>query len=156
MNRLLWRHAEAHEGSPDLSRELTPRGRRQATRMAAWLQAHGPDRPIVIVSPARRTVQTADALGTPYQIDERLAPDADLSVHLAAAGWGGREERDEEERSVILVGHQPTLGRLASLLLAGIEQDWSVKKGGVWWFQRRLRNERPQVVLRAMVTAEMV
>lgn len=156
MNLLLWRHAEAHEGSPDLARELTPRGRRQARQMGAWLREHGPQEPIVIVSPAQRTLQTADALGRAYQVDERIAPDADLSLHLAAAGWGAREERDGSlERSVVLVGHQPTLGRLASLLLSGIEQDWSVKKGAVWWLQRRRRAERTQVILRAVLPAEL-
>jgi phosphohistidine phosphatase len=37
MDLILWRHAEAEEGGPDLERKLTPKGRKQAKRVAAWL-----------------------------------------------------------------------------------------------------------------------
>ncbi|HCL86559.1 MAG TPA: histidine phosphatase family protein, partial [Comamonadaceae bacterium] len=40
MDLILWRHAEAIEardGEDDLQRALTPRGEKQAARMAAWL-----------------------------------------------------------------------------------------------------------------------
>ena len=44
MDLILWRHAEAHEGQEgedDLLRRLTPRGEKQAARMAAWNGAVG-------------------------------------------------------------------------------------------------------------------
>ena len=44
MDLLLWRHAEAVDGTPDHLRELTPRGLKQARRMANWLDAHKPKR----------------------------------------------------------------------------------------------------------------
>lgn len=51
---------------------------------------------------------------------------------------------------MIIVGHQPALGRLASLLLAGSEADWTIKKGGIWWFTNRVRHDETQTVLRAV------
>ena len=42
MELIIWRHAEAEEGSPDMSRKLTARGRRQAARMAKWLNLRLP------------------------------------------------------------------------------------------------------------------
>jgi phosphohistidine phosphatase len=75
MNLILWRHAEAQDAVPDLARELTPRGRKQADRMAQWLRAQLPERHLVVVSPAQRTRQTADALGAEYRVDRHLAPD---------------------------------------------------------------------------------
>ena len=51
---------------------------------------------------------------------------------------------------VLIVGHQPTLGRVAARLLAGVDGDVSVKKAGVWWFQCRWRDGELQVVLRAV------
>jgi phosphohistidine phosphatase len=57
---------------------------------------------------------------------------------------------------VLLVGHQPTLGHLASLLLAGAEADWSIKKGAIWWFSKRSREGRDQTVLRAVINPEML
>ena len=49
MELILWRHADAEDGLPDLSRRLTPRGIKQAERMAAWLLQRLPGKFHVIV-----------------------------------------------------------------------------------------------------------
>lgn len=144
MDLILWRHAEAEDGSPDLERALTERGRKQAARMADWLTPRLPPDIRILASPAERTRQTAQALGRDYAVEPALAPGATAAEVLAAAGW------PEAARPVLIVGHQPTLGRIAARLLAGAEGDVSVKKAGVWWFQSRMRNGELQVVLRAV------
>ena len=172
MDLLLWRHAEAEDGFPDLQRPLTARGEKQAKHMAAWLKAQAPKPLRIIASPALRTQQTARALGLPFATDERLRPDAGVVDLLAAAGWpdGGETNREndrpaglpsdapasrgERQRAVLVVGHQPTLGRVAALLLAGQEADWSIKKGALWWFSNRVRAGETQTVLRAVIGAE--
>ncbi|MDX3904313.1 MAG: histidine phosphatase family protein [Pigmentiphaga sp.] len=150
MNLLLWRHAEAEDGQDDLQRALTRRGRKQAEAVAGWLRAHAPSDLLVMASPAVRTRQTADALGLDYAVVPDLAPDA-APVHvLAATGW------PLSPRPVLVVGHQPTLGRVASTLLAGQDLPWSLKKGGLWWLARRQRDEDFQVVVRAVVNPEFL
>jgi len=44
MDLILWRHAEAEDagGKPDLERNLTRHGRKQAARMAEWLKPRLP------------------------------------------------------------------------------------------------------------------
>lgn len=37
MDLILWRHAEAEDGSNDLARTLTRKGQQQTGQMAAWL-----------------------------------------------------------------------------------------------------------------------
>ena len=144
MDLILWRHAEAEEGLPDLARELTGRGRKQASRMADWLTPRLPPDVRILASPAVRTRQTAQALGREVEIDESLAPGASAEAVLAAAGW------PDAVHPVLIVGHQPTLGRVAARLHAGVDGDVSVKKAGVWWFQCRWRDGELQVVLRAV------
>ena len=144
MELILWRHAEAEEGPHDLERALTGRGRKQAARMADWLTPRLPPDIRILASPAVRTRQTAQALGRDYAVEPALAPGATAAAVLAAAGW------PEAAHPVLIVGHQPTLGRIAARLLAGAEGDVSVKKAGVWWFQCRMRNDELQVVLRAV------
>jgi len=56
----------------------------------------------------------------------------------------------------VLVGHQPTLGRTASLLLAGEAADWSVRKCAVWWISRRERAGSGETVLRAMMAPDLL
>ena len=150
MDLLLWRHAEAEEGEDDLKRRLTARGEKQAKAMAAWLRAHQPKDLRILVSPAVRTQQTAEALNMPFETHRKLGPDACVSELIAASGW------PDAKGAVLIVGHQPGLGRLASLLLGGQEADWSIKKGALWWISNRVRRGETQSVLRAMIPVELL
>lgn len=149
MDLLLWRHAEAVEGTPDHSRELTHRGIKQARKMAEWLDERRPKELRVLVSPTVRTRQTAQAFTESFEVVPALGPDGNVPDMLAACGW------PEGRGAVLLVGHQPGLGRLASLLLCGEEADWTIKKGALWWFTNRVRDGETQTVLRAAIPAEL-
>ncbi|MFG6433079.1 phosphohistidine phosphatase SixA [Roseateles sp. LYH14W] len=147
MDLILWRHAEAEiiaPGQDDLQRALTPKGERQARRMAAWLNHRLAATTRVLVSPALRCRQTADALGREVRIVPSLAPDAPIAALIEASRWPKASE------PVLICGHQPTLGQLAAQLLAGVEQDWAVKKGAVWWLRWRQRDGEPEVTLHAV------
>ena len=144
MDIILWRHAEAEDALPDLTRELTDRGRKQASRMADWLNPRLPQDVRLLVSPATRARQTAKALGREYEQLPELGPGASADEVLAAAGWPDAAD------PVLIVGHQPTLGQVAMRLLAGQAGDLTIKKGAVWWLQGRERDGQLQVVLRAV------
>ena len=150
MDLLLWRHAEAEDGEDDLKRRLTERGERQARVMAAWIRDHQPKNMRIIVSPAVRTQQTAEALKLPFETHRKIGPDACVSELIAASGW------PDASGAVLIVGHQPTLGRLASLLLSGQEADWTIKKGALWWLSNRVRRDESQTVLRAVLPADLL
>ena len=157
MELIIWRHAEASEATalvPDLKRRLTARGEKQARAVAKWLRERQPKHLRILVSPALRCQQTAHALAQAFDTDKRLAPGADVSDLLAAADWGGNGMA--RSSAVLLVGHQPTLGRLAALLLSGQEADWTVKKGGLWWIGRRNREDEAQTTLRAVISPELL
>ena len=151
MDLLLWRHAEAEDGIPDVKRKLTKRGEKQAQQMAEWINKHAPKDLRILASPAVRCQQTAKALGRPFETDKRLGTDSDVSTLLAAAGWPDGGTGSKGNCTVLIVGHQPTLGQTAALLLSGSEAYWSVKKGAVWWFSNRTRQGETQTVLRAMI-----
>ena len=61
MELILWRHAEAEPGEPDLGRKLTAKGEKQARRVAEWLHSHLPQTAKIYVSPAR--ARPADRAG---------------------------------------------------------------------------------------------
>jgi phosphohistidine phosphatase len=147
---ILWRHAEAEPGEPDLGRRLTSKGLKQAERAAAWLDGRLPETTRILVSPADRTQQTAVALKRKYRTLDELAPGASVEAVLAAAGWPDSRE------PVLVVGHQPTLGQVAAFLLGGDPQPWSVKKGAVWWLTNRTRDGYAAVVLRAVVSPDLL
>ena len=150
MDLILWRHAEAEEGGPDLARALTGKGRKQAARVAEWLVQRLPAKFSVLASPAKRAQQTAQALEAKIKTVERLAPGASVSDVLQAAGWPGGDG------VVLVVGHQPDLGAVVAHLLAGAKDSWSIKKGGLWWLRNRSRDEGEQTVVRAVVSPELL
>ncbi len=150
MDLILWRHAEAESGEPDLGRRLTAKGLQQADRMAAWLDQHLSATTRVLVSPADRAQQTALALKRKFRVVPELAPGASPAAVLAAAGWPDAHE------PVLVVGHQPTLGEVAALLLSGEEASWSVRKGAVWWLSNRIRSAESSVVLKVVIAPDFV
>ncbi|HEY0820002.1 MAG TPA: histidine phosphatase family protein [Rhizobacter sp.] len=147
MDLILWRHAEAvpeREGLDDLDRPLTPKGERQAQRMAEWLNHRLAHSTRILVSPALRTQQTAKALDRSFKTVKAIAPDVSPTAVLSAARW------PESSEPVLIVGHQPTLGHVAALLLGEVAQSWVIKKGAVWWLRSRERDTGSQVVLQAV------
>jgi phosphohistidine phosphatase len=118
--------------------------------MARWIHDHQPKDLRIIVSPAVRTQQTAEALKMPFETQRKIGPEACVSELVAASGWPAASG------AVLIVGHQPSLGRLASLLLAGHEAEWTIKKGALWWLSNRVRRGETQTVLRAVIPAELL
>lgn len=154
MDLILWRHAEAEDGdphTPDAKRRLTPRGEKQARKMASWLKERLPRDTRILVSPTARTQQTAHALGLAFEVEPGVGVGADAADLLAAAGWLGGGGKCS---AVVIVGHQPTLGHLAALLLSGTEDDWMIKKGAVWWFSNRGQGDSGRAVLRAVIESK--
>ena len=125
MELILWRHADAEDGADDMARRLTPVGEKQAAAMAQWLRAHLPAHYTVLASPALRAQQTAAALGANLVTDKTLAPGASVSAILKAA--------EKHKGIVLVVGHQPDLGRAAAQLVANAQSEWHVEKGAIWW-----------------------
>lgn|SRR5512147_2336033 len=151
MQLVLWRHAQAEDGKLDLERELTAKGRRQAAKVAAWMRRRLPERFAVLASPAARARQTAEALGAEVTIADRLAPGGSVADVLEAAGWP-----DRGAAVTVVVGHQPTLGRVAARLAGELAADWSIRKGGLWWFEHRVRGGKAEVVVRAVMAPDLV
>ncbi len=150
MDLILWRHADAEDGAPDLARPLTAKGRRQAEEIAAWLDARLPRHARILVSPALRAQETARALNRTFEIAEALAPGSTVAAVLGAAKWPNARD------AVVVVGHQPTLGGLVSFLIAGREDYWTVKKSALWWLSNRDRGGHTAVAIRAVMDPDFL
>lgn len=151
MELILWRHADAEDAGPagDLSRRLTKKGRKQAELMARWLDARMVGNWRVLVSPAQRALETAEPLEREHEVSEAVSTSASPSDVLHAAGWPAGER-------VLVVGHQPTLGEVAALLLGGEPGEVSVRKGSILWFATRERGTAAETVLKAALDPEMI
>lgn len=153
MDLILWRHAEAHELGPqgtDLERELTPRGHKQASRVAAWLDRQLPDGARILCSPAQRTVQTVDALGRKYKLRDELVPEGSSAALLELVQW------PQGRGTVLVVGHQPTLGQTVAQLLGLPQGELPLRKGGLWWLRTRDREGQRQTVVVAVQAPDTI
>ena len=131
---------------PDDERRLTAKGIKQAERMAGGLKGRLPKDAVVLASPARRTRETAQALTKKFEVIEEVGTAATPQALLKAAGW------PHGAGTVVVVGHQPTLGQTAALALSGSAAEWSIKKGAIWWLVRR----DPDTILRAVIAPDLL
>jgi len=114
---ILIRHADADPGKPDELRRLNETGREQARALGEQLAANGVEPDALLTSPLLRARETGDAiageLGCESEPNDALAPGATAdAVRRAVEGRG---------ETVIVVGHQPDCGQIASELGDGTE-----------------------------------
>ena len=150
MELILWRHADAEDGLADMARRLTAKGEKQADKMADFLRSRLPQDTRILVSPAKRAQQTAQALTHNFTTEPAIAPGASPQDVLEAANW------QEGAGCVLIVGHQPALGGVAALLMAGKPEYWGIRKGAVWWFSRRERAENSATALRLVIAPDLL
>jgi phosphohistidine phosphatase len=117
MNFYLARHGEAVADLVDPSRPLSPAGRQAVERVARQAVEKAVQVAVIYHSGILRAQQTADifarhlAPGGGLQVMAGLRPDDDPDIAAA--------ELASAAAPIMLVGHLPHLGRLASLLLRG-------------------------------------
>lgn len=153
MDLVLWRHAQAEDasiGMRDHARCLTRRGEKQAARIGAWLARELPHDARILASPARRTEQTVMALGRAYELCPRLAPGASVDDLLELAGW------PDAHSTVLVVGHQPTLGQAISRLLGWNDGGCAVRKACVWWLRSAPGGAQGRATIVAVQPVDMV
>jgi phosphohistidine phosphatase len=119
---LLMRHAKSSWDDPQLAdhaRPLNLRGKRAAGAMAQAMRGYGLTPDVVLVSSARRTLQTLEALG-PWDDMPLIEPMDALYLAAAADLLEVLRHVAPAARSILLLGHNPGLHDLA-LLLAGAD-----------------------------------
>ena len=136
MKLYLLRHGIAADPDParfadDSLRPLDPRGEKQVGEIARAMHRMDLAIDTIWCSPFLRTRQTAAVVAEKLGLDERvrardeLAPDGDAGKLLAALAL-------EPKSNVLLVGHEPSLSRLLSVMVSGGPAVRAqIKKGGL-------------------------
>lgn len=115
---VVMRHAKAEQaGSTDYERRLAERGESDARAAGAWLAARGIEPDLALVSGAVRTHQTWEAVAEGAGWDEGVAT-YDESLYAAGPESALDLVRGVEDgvRTLVVVGHNPTMAYLAQLL----------------------------------------
>ncbi len=121
MRLLIIRHGKAEDRSPtrkDSSRRLTGAGRKAMRKAARGLREVAPEIDLLAASPLARAHETAEIVAETLRVgrvveQKLLAPEGDKRALIA---W---LRRRPPRSTVALVGHEPDLSALASLLVSG-------------------------------------
>jgi phosphohistidine phosphatase len=121
---ILLRHAKAtpaSAGHSDHDRPLADDGKRAAAAVGNAMRKAGLAPDVVLVSPAKRTQQTLEALEDAGLWDERPNIDTLPTLYMASPNQIRDLLRDlpETVRSALVVGHNPGLQELAQTLASG-------------------------------------
>ena len=160
MKLYIVRHAIAQERSAsgrDDDRALTSEGRAKMARATQGLRKMKVALDLILTSPLRRARETAEILAeglivTRIEVLAELAPGHDpRSVIARLPGYS-------DAKAVALVGHQPALGHLVSLILTGATDSLEVdfKKGGVACIETELPAKAGSSILEWFVTPKML
>jgi phosphohistidine phosphatase len=113
---ILLRHAKAvraHEAPSDEARALSGRGRREAALAGAAMEDAGLKPGLALVSTAQRTRETAAHGLQNFALETRFED----ALYLAAPEGIWDAFVSSEAESVVVVGHNPGIGELTSLLI---------------------------------------
>jgi phosphohistidine phosphatase len=137
MNLYIIRHGIAEEqgannNHDDSQRALTDTGRKKMYGVAEGLRAFDVELNLILSSPYLRTRETAEIVAEIFKMKNKLV----YSENLTPAGELVRliEEINEKHlvENLAVVGHEPSLSSLVSLLLSGQPSlNITMKKGGV-------------------------
>jgi phosphohistidine phosphatase len=138
MDLFLLRHGIAVERGDldyqnDADRPLTAKGRRELHQTSAALRKMKLGFDLILSSPILRARQTAEIVASELKLVKRLQFSDDLvhggEVKRIVADLNRRKPSPEK---VMLVGHEPDMGELISLLVTGkTDAGFALKKGGL-------------------------
>ncbi len=138
MNLYLLRHGLAvepgtHNFVQDSERPLTPKGERKLGQIAEAMKALGLSFNLILSSPYLRARQTAEIIAEAYRARKRLQfTDALTPTGNLKELVGLLHAADPAPDCVLLVGHEPYLSKLISLLVSGdTDVQITLKKGGL-------------------------
>lgn len=129
MNLFLLRHAEAvPEASSDAERPLTERGAKQARAVGRFCRDHGILPDLVLSSPLVRARETARVVAGALQLVERVKIEDFLKPGMSVETAISSLEKYGDRTSIMMVGHEPDLGELASALLGSGKESVHIRK----------------------------
>src|SRR3954451_5739876 len=106
---VLVRHAKTEQGAPDLARELTDRGRRDAREIGRWLVAREITPDLAAVSPSVRTQQTWQIVAEQLRVAPPSVQDERIYLNEVTDVLEVARSTADSVGTLVVVGHNPSM-----------------------------------------------
>jgi phosphohistidine phosphatase len=158
MELYLLRHGLAEDGdaqTPDADRALTNDGRRKLRQVLEVAAAAGFDPAVILTSPLKRALQTAEVAQQVLKHKNELIRTKSLAPGATVEQVWDEIRVHRNERSLLLVGHNPLFSELSGYLLGSPDIQVDFKKGAILRIDLEHFPSRPRGVLRWYLTAKL-
>ena len=152
------RHGMAEEvraGTPDSERALTEAGRGKLRRVLDRARAAGVKPSLILTSPYRRALETAQVAGQVLGCGKVLECAALVPGSTPEEIWDAIRKR-RREAAVLLSGHEPLLGLTVAYLLGAPALQVDLKKAALVRIDEENFSEAPRGILKWMLTPRLV
>jgi phosphohistidine phosphatase len=158
MQVYLLRHGIAEEGSSnghDADRALTSEGRRKLRQVLQAAARAGVDPTLILTSPLKRAVQTAEIAQSVLKHKNDLVPTKALTPGSTVEQVWDEIRAHQNEKALLLVGHNPLFSELAAYLLGTRTLQFEFKKGALLRVDLDSFPPHPKGALRWHLTAKL-
>ena len=156
MRVYLLRHGIAEEAStavPDAERALTAEGKRKLKRALSWLAAGETRIDLILSSPLKRALQTAEIARSCFKVADEILPSKALQPNGSPHDAWEEIRIHNDIEHLLLVGHNPLFGDLAAYLLRSESLSVDFKKGAVMCIGFESIGQKPRGTLEWYVPA---
>jgi phosphohistidine phosphatase len=119
----LMRHANAgvRRDNPeqDVKRGLVKEGKEQCMLMARLMSALNVEVDVIVSSPLKRSLQTAQFVGTELGYDAKVEVSAALGLDADYAAFQALVDKYADRDGVLMVGHNPNLFKFLGRIITG-------------------------------------
>jgi phosphohistidine phosphatase len=151
----LLRHGIAENGAPgrpDSERALTDEGREKLRRVLERARAAGTAPSLILTSPYRRALETAEVAANTLGYDGKLLKIRVLVPESSPFDVWQEIRSRHEERAVLLASHEPLMSSLAAFLLGSPALAVDMKKAALMRVDCDRHGPEPKCVLKWMLT----
>ena len=155
MEVYLLRHGIAEDAPPgkaDADRALTAEGRQKLRRVLARARAAGVEPTLILSSPYRRAVETAEVAAESLGYRGKVVQTAALVPNAAPQEVWGEIRARRTEDSILLASHEPLMSSLLALLLTSPALKVDFKKAALARVDFDRFGAEPDGVLKWMLT----
>lgn len=160
MDLFILRHGKAGKssgGPDDAARALTRNGKEEINQVAQWMKEKKFSFDVIATSPLQRALETARIIASVLGQKDKLAAWDELAPGGDPDTVCYKAAQEGNEAMVLIIGHEPGLSRLTSMIISGSPNgSIIISKGGLAKIRNYSFSTRPSGDLQWLLTPKQI